>query len=693
MSTTIGNLAVVLSANAVGFSQGFAAAQKTADSFIGTLGMMARSAGTLIGVGSAVTLVSKAFTGFTAGERSLLTFEALLGSADKAKEFKEQLKDWGDSTSFGDGVGAAAKELLKFNVGADEVLPSLKKLGDIAAGVDVPLQDLAKTFSEVKYRNELTIKSLDSMTDQGIPFVQELMKTMNLTEGSVLQMVKEGKVGFAEFQSALGSATSEGGRFYKMTEKSANLTGSLLSRIADQAGDVIGSLGSVVGKAVTNALGTKGILSSIFEGLSVAENTVKSWAGSINSFAFAVVGYFSPIVSYVTNRLTPIWEAVSSAVGTAFDLIGDAVSTTLTFIGDNVIPVGLAAFDALVAGFELGGRMIQSIWEGLGWAATESWAVVEGVLNAMTGGTSFFADLSTASLTLVKGAFDDLGQYIGSWQDAFTAAFKSVQFVFENFGDVSVWVLGNLGLKLVNWMNDTVFMFTDTIPRTLSWLQENWFEIFRDIAEFTSTVFSNLGKNIWEFVKNIPGLIAGTVDFSDIWKPLTDGFKATIKTALVLPERELTDFEKRAGVRLENLRESLAQRKEAFFAGEMGQATKKATDWINAGVAAGAFGGLTIGPTMASQAVTGPGTGRNLLTPDGGLSSAAKDIKRAGAFEVGSKEAYNVMIRSRDVGLAPAVNRTAKAAEESSKSLKQVVDLSKQILDNTVSIQAFPLDG
>jgi hypothetical protein len=205
-------------------------------------------------------------------------------------------------------------------------------------------------------------------------------------------------------------------------------------------------------------------------------------------------------------------------------------------------------------------------------------------------------------------------------------------------------------------MNDTVYLFTDTIPRTLRWFQENWFEVFRDVANYTMTVFSNLGENIWKFIKNIPGLLAGTVSLQDIWTPLTEGFQATIKTALVLPEREMTDFEKRAAARLESLRESLAQRKAAFFATEMGQAVKIGVESALAG-AVGATAGLKLGGK-----------------PPGELAqvSKASEVKFTGAFDRGSKEAYNVLLRSRYGDSGAPANRTAKATEETAKQTRAV---------------------
>jgi hypothetical protein len=590
VSTTIGNLAVILSANAAGFTQGFAAAQKTAGSFIGTMGMMAKTAGTIVGIGTAASIVQTAFKGFTGAEESRITFQALLGDAEKAKKFKAELKDFGDMTPFGDGVGAAAKELLKFNVGADEIIPSLKQLGDIAAGLDVPLEGLATIFGEVKYKGELSKKQLVSLTEQGVPLVQELMKTMNLSEGSVLSLVDQGKVGFAEFQSALASATGAGGNFFGMMEARANTTKGLMGRIVDQTGDVVGKLGSVIGDRVSAMFGTKSGMSAVFDWLQEVEEGVKNMGP---------------------------W------------------------------------FDNVILYFQTVGDVITSVWTGVSAVFTGVWDTVGSI-------------------------FDSMGATVGGFRDLFIEAMLSVRFTFNNFGAISELIFEKFKLGLALMGNDAWHLFSVNIPELLGWLARNWKGVFTDLYEMTITIFTNIGKNIWNFFTNIPGLIAGTVDFKDIWTPLTEGFETSIKETLQFTKREYTQFEKDQIAKIGNLDAALGAKKEKFFAEEMAKLNgAKQGSFVTDFVKDVAFGG---------------GQGKQM---NGELAkvSKASEVKFSAAFDRGSKEAYNVILRSRYGDSGAPANRTAKATEDTVKAVRSVEKAIEKIPSNSITAGSLNVGG
>ena len=591
-ATTIGGMGVTLGLNYAGFNAGIVAVGNVVGSLTGKFGGLVKAGLGLAGIAGIGKLMSTAFKGFTGSEESLLTYEALLGSADRAKKFKEEIKDFGDSTSFGDGVGAAAKELLKFNVGADEIIPSLKQLGNIAAGLDVPLEGLATIFGEVKYKGELSKKQLISLTEQGVPLVQELMKTMHLSESSVLGLVDSGKIGFAEFQSALASATGEGGNFFGMMERRANTTQGLMGRVVDQAGDVVGKLGSVLGDRVSAMFGTKGGMSAIFDWLQEVEEGVKN-------------------------------------MGPWFD---------------NVILV-----------FQAAGDVISSVWSGVSSVFTGMWDVVGSV-------------------------FDSMGVTVGGFRDLFIEAMLSVRFTFNNFGSIAELIFEKFKLGLALMGNDAWHLFSVNIPELLGWLGRNWKGVFTDLYEMTITIFTNIGKNIWNFFTNIPGLIAGTVSFKDIWTPLTEGFETSIKETLQFTKREYTQFEKDQIQKIGNLEAALGAKKEKFFAEEMAR-----------------LNGMKQG-TFVTDFVKDVAFGKGkdpLKTSNSELAkvSKASEVKFSGAFDAGSKEAYNVLLRSRYGDTGGPANRTAKATEETVKAVKSVKDAIKEIPGISFAVGSLNVGG
>lgn len=203
--------------------------------------------------------------------------------------------------------------------------------------------------------------------------------------------------------------------------------------------------------------------------------------------------------------------------------------------------------------------------------------------------------------------------------------------------------------------NDAVHLFMVNIPEILGWFSRNWVNVFTDVWEFTKTVFVNIGKNIWDFITSIPELIAGTKSFSDIWTPLTDGFKTSITEALKVTKREFNDNEKSLIASVANTEQKLSESWTDYFAnGKKGMAAalegrqKKAEE-----VDKFQYPEKTVGGALSQK------------------NSKSQEAKYAGAIEAGSKEAYNVILRSRNLDFNAPAQQTATSTKELVKQGKK----------------------
>ena len=69
-----------------------------------------------------------------------VSVETMLGSAEKATELMSQLTRTAATTPFGlTDVAQGAKQLLAYGLEAEKVNETLIRLGDIAAGLSIPL--------------------------------------------------------------------------------------------------------------------------------------------------------------------------------------------------------------------------------------------------------------------------------------------------------------------------------------------------------------------------------------------------------------------------------------------------------------------------------------------------------------------------------------------------------------------------
>ncbi len=162
-------------------------------------------------------------------QKTEIAFSTMLGSAVKAAQLMDQMVVLAAKTPFSlQEVSSGAKQLLAFQIPADQVVDTLTRMGNIAAGLGVPLSRINLVYGQVKAKGKLMGDDLRQFTEAGIPMVAELAAKFGKTESEITAMVSAGKIGFKDVKEVLFNLTNEGGMFYNLMEKqSASVTGQI----------------------------------------------------------------------------------------------------------------------------------------------------------------------------------------------------------------------------------------------------------------------------------------------------------------------------------------------------------------------------------------------------------------------------------------------------------------------------------
>lgn len=162
-------------------------------------------------------------------QRTEIAFTTMLQSQEKSNELMRELVDLAAKTPFNiSDVTDGAKRLLAFQIPAEEVTDTLRRMGDVAAGLGVPMGQLIHVYGQVKAQGKLMTNDLYQFMNAGIPILAELSKVLGKTEAEIKDMVGQGKIGFEEIQQVIKGMTNEGGLFFNLMEaQSASLTGQI----------------------------------------------------------------------------------------------------------------------------------------------------------------------------------------------------------------------------------------------------------------------------------------------------------------------------------------------------------------------------------------------------------------------------------------------------------------------------------
>lgn len=233
-----------------GIGHGGAAALKKGFAVAGTA-LKAAVGGALAGGAAAAGIAVKSVMAAADFEQTKAAFRTLIGDAAKAEETLAQLRQLGAETPFEfPELADAGRKLIAFGEGADTVTASLRRIGDVSAGVQQPINEIAELYGKARVQGRLFGEDINQLTNRGIPIIQELAKQFGVSDSQVKKLVADGKVGFAQVEQAFVSLTSEGGKFSGMMEAQSKTTSGLFSTLKDGFNEVLLALGTPINDAL-----------------------------------------------------------------------------------------------------------------------------------------------------------------------------------------------------------------------------------------------------------------------------------------------------------------------------------------------------------------------------------------------------------------------------------------------------------
>lgn len=212
----------------------------------------------LASIGAARALKSFAFDGArlaAEAEKIQITFKTLLGSAEDGKEAFDQLQGFAATTPFRlDEVLQAGQLLAAFGTELEDLVPTLRSLGDISAGTGNRLNEIAELFGKARVQGRLFGDDINQLVGRGIPVTGEFANQLGVAESEIKELVSEGRVGFRNLQRAFADLTDEGGRYFDLTsEQSQSLIGQY-STLQDSFDDLKRTFGEGLGPAMAESL-------------------------------------------------------------------------------------------------------------------------------------------------------------------------------------------------------------------------------------------------------------------------------------------------------------------------------------------------------------------------------------------------------------------------------------------------------
>lgn len=293
-------------------------------------------------------------------EQTETQFKTLLGSSDAAKKKIDELQSFAASTPFQfNGLAESAKTLLAFGTSNEQVVPTLKVLGDVAAASGNQVGELANIYGKVKARGSLMTEQLDQFNERAIPVGSKLAEMFGKTEAEIREMASKGQISFGDLQSAMQSMTEKGGIAFDGMKSQSTTLGGLWSTLKDNITLVMTDIGGAMIEGFELKSITANItgfvqkvrgewMPSIVAGFQWAgDNIVKPVMGAVANMTAVVFEFVSNfdlyrrlMVANMANAMINIWEHISTGFTNGVTIIGWFASNFWTILNNVVKNVG-----------------------------------------------------------------------------------------------------------------------------------------------------------------------------------------------------------------------------------------------------------------------------------------------------------------------------------------------------------------
>ena len=224
-------------------------------------------------------------------QQTEMAFKTMLQSEEKADALMKQLIRTAAVTPFGvEDVTEGAKQLLAFNVAAEDVNKTLIGLGDVAAGMGLNLKDLVMLYGTTIAKGKMDTMDLYQFLNRGIPIADEIAKVMGLDVTNAIKevqkQIKAGKVTSDIFIQAMQSMTAEGSKFGGLMEAQSKTITGQISNIEDAIEQMFNDLGKSQEGVINTGLG---VVSTLVENWETVGKVVMTVVAAYGAYKAAVI--------------------------------------------------------------------------------------------------------------------------------------------------------------------------------------------------------------------------------------------------------------------------------------------------------------------------------------------------------------------------------------------------------------------
>lgn len=301
---------------------------------VGTAGVAAFGGLSLLSAG-----IVKAGADF---EQTQIAFETMLGSAELAKQTLQELSQFAATTPFElTQLEEASKRLLAYGLSAEELLPTLRMLGDISAGVGMDkLPQLILAFGQVRAATKLTGMELRQFSEAGVPLLGALVDQFN-AQGGVMRTVEGNAEKVASKMESLNHTLEKQNNRLREMRKNGNTASAAYKNLKLDIARTEEQLAALPAVTSSYSEQVKVTAADVLDMVSAGEVTYAQVQEALTSMT-AEGGRFNDLMLRQSASLAGLWSNFKDQLSLTARAIGEELLPYLKPLAERLIEVAKA---------------------------------------------------------------------------------------------------------------------------------------------------------------------------------------------------------------------------------------------------------------------------------------------------------------------------------------------------------------
>lgn len=431
------------------------------------------------------------------------SFEVMTGSAEKAGQTLERLKELGAATPYETKDLAETTQLLmNYGLSADKAVDVMMMLGDAAQGDAEKLYGIAMAYGQMSSAGKVSLEDIKQMIERGFNPLQEISESTGESMASLYDRITKGTISIDEITASIMRSSSEGGKYFQSMIKQSQTAAGQISTLQDNFAALTGMMAADTSTAITADLLPQA--NSILEILGKTFET-SGWQGLSKAFGFQL-----------RNALTTALESAPELLDMGEMLIQNIYDG---FMGDTdkleeAVAAVIARLPMLVSelfsmSFDVGGllseTLLNSITANSNRIAQSARVIVQSMVEFFSTQSPLLSEAATALLRSIGGELDangdklleDIGGVLKLIPEFISKNLPTLLGGATGFVDIILQFLGGVWEAAATLLTDNKDLFSaavgDVITSLSGFLENGVDDVLDIILALVDIIADNVG--------------------------------------------------------------------------------------------------------------------------------------------------------------------------------------------------------